>query len=595
MKRWLAAQLGRTLNEPRGVIIVLDPDRILTGGDVAELARDGEIVKAVDWAELRLAWDLDLRRRDLAQGVVVLLTSSDFQASTDLPWDIEHDASAVVRLRWPVPLGLRSLFHDLPERADALAQAAQDNASPAEIVAAVFGLRRGEPGEELDAVARLRLDPGTPVALWAAAAGVLETPLARQIATEQGNLASLQNAWTDWLQKGDSSPWAEVLAAAPAGVLALFGAGLLTPSAGSVAGLPNWVSLGVAGRTSDERVDELLKSQPLVPSTVAGWIEMASWWGQLRGAAASSATPTRAEAVWDVWEGVGRQFSVWLRSSYGTTLLSSAATPRAVHQVAPFLARRVRDGARVLLVVLDGLGFAQWHQLRAATGLKVLQGTGCLAMVPTLTSVSRQAVLSGALPSDFADTIGTTSAEPRRWTAFWREHELPAGEVGYTKLVGRDAAEVPRLTRRVEAVVVTALDQLLHGADVLGDAQLAVGVDLWARTGFLEALVAAGTRQGYEVWITSDHGNLPTVPGPVPREGQTVETAGTRVRLYPNPVLRSSASAYGEIWDPPGLPPGILNPLFAVGRRGYHASGVKVSHGGTSLDEVVIPFAEVSA
>jgi len=96
------------------------------------------------------------------------------------------------------------------------------------------------------------------------------------------------------------------------------------------------------------------------------------------------------------------------------------------------------------------------------------------------------------------------------------------------------------------------------------------------------------------VWITSDHGNLPTVAGPVPSEGQTVESAGTRVRMYPNDTLRDAAIDYGDIWNPPGYPDGQLRPLFAPGRRGYHPSGAKVSHGGLSLDEVIIPFVQVT-
>jgi hypothetical protein len=248
-----------------------------------------------------------------------------------------------------------------------------------------------------------------------------------------------------------------------------------------------------------------------------------------------------------------------------------------------------------LLVVLDGLGFAQWHQLRAATTLKILQATGCLAMIPTLTAVSRQAIFAGTLPVDFADTLTTTRQEDRHWRAFWTEHGIPELEVTYTKTLGSDPDHVPTLRGRVAAVVVNAVDELLHGADVLADRQVAVGVDLWAKAGFLEAIVEAGARGGFEVWITSDHGNLPTMPGPVPSEGQLVESAGTRVRLYPNETLRAAADDYGDIWDPPGFPADVpLRPLFAPGRRGYHTSGAQVSHGGLSLDEVIVPFVQVS-
>ena len=137
----------------------------------------------------------------------------------------------------------------------------------------------------------------------------------------------------------------------------------------------------------------------------------------------------------------------------------------------------------------------------------------------------------------------------------------------------------------------------MHGAEVLGDRQLAASTALWVNAGFLETLVENATSQGFEVWITADHGNLPSMPaerGVVKREGQLVEHAGTRVRLYPNQTLRDTAG-FGTIWDPPGYPPEAQAPLFADGRFGFHATGVRVSHGGLSIDEVIVPFVQVTS
>ena len=217
-------------------------------------------------------------------------------------------------------------------------------------------------------------------------------------------------------------------------------------------------------------------------------------------------------------------------------------------------------------------------------------------MIPTLTSVSRQAIFAGALPRDFAEHLRTTRAEERRWRRFWTEQGVADRDISYTKTLGHDPGLIPEPHGRVAAVVINAVDDILHGAEVLGDRQVAVGVDLWARTGFLRSLVGAATQAGYETWITSDHGNLPTLPSQVPREGQHVEKAGIRVRIYPNATLREQAAAHGERWDPPGLPTESADyyPLFASGRRGYHTGAGQVGHGGLSVDEVIVPVARVS-
>ena len=35
--------------------------------------------------------------------LALLIVSNDIESPNDLPWDVEHEATAVVRVRWPVP------------------------------------------------------------------------------------------------------------------------------------------------------------------------------------------------------------------------------------------------------------------------------------------------------------------------------------------------------------------------------------------------------------------------------------------------------------------------------------------------------------
>ncbi len=576
-------------------MVLLDPDEALDDADVADLSQHIDVARVASWVELRRLWDIEVRPIPTPRHLAVIVSDPEMPFVQDLPWDIERDADVALRIRWPVPQELRRLLRLAIERADALVAASRRHPRAQAAIADAYEFRAGDPMSELDAVARLRLDAGTPPDVWVAVASSLITPLAHQIASALGDIEPLQNAWSDWLAQGDAAEHAAVLRGSPRAVLALLGAGLLVASPATADGLPNWATVGASDPDPATVVAELLAGQPTPARSISEWIEVASWWGHVRGTLASNPTDGNGgDVAWATWDAIDAAFGSWLRSSYGSSLLSAAATPRSVHQIAPFLARRVDEGTRVLLIVIDGLAFAQWHRLRTLAGLKVIESTGCLAMIPTLTSISRQAIFSGALPAEFHDTIETTSAEERRWKAFWVQHGVNEREVRFSKTVGRGLGDVPTLAGRVEAVVVNAVDELLHAAEVLGDSQVASSVDLWARTGFLRELVTQAISKGYETWVTADHGNLPTVPGPVPRDGQTVESAGTRVRLYPNEILRAGAAEYGDVWDPPVLPESWLKPLFAHGRRGFHSSGVRVSHGGLSIDEVIVPFAQVT-
>ena len=460
-----ASQLRDAASRRTGATVVLDPSGLFDQQAAGALSEDCEIIRVTDWSELRCAWDLDVRRRPESPHRLVVVRSAEFSKPTDLPWDIQHEAAAVVLLRRPEPADARS---------------------------------------------------------------------------------------------------------AP----------------------------GAANADPERLLKDLLIAEPPVPDDLAGWFETASWWGQVRATIAAQPTPPPGtEDAWQTWARLDDQFRGWLRNSYGSSLLSS--TPHvALHRVAPHLARRLDDGAKILLVVIDGLGFAQWHPLHQAATLTIHHAGAALAMIPTLTSVSRQAIFAGTLPRDFAATLRTTTAEERLWRRFWKARGLSDRDISYTKTLGHDAKQLPAVQGSAAAVVVNAVDDILHGADVLADRQVAAGVDLWARTGFLTNLVGAATADGYETWITSDHGNLPTAAAPVLREGQTVEQTGIRVRIYPNATLRAQAADHGQIWDPPCLPTtaeAAYHPLFAPGRTGYHTGANRVSHGGISLDEVVVPVAQVSA
>ena len=599
MNRWLARQIGAGLEHSSGPVILLDPDGVLADHDIESIDSSGETVQVSDWLELRRFWDLDLRRRSGNRSAVLLVTSTAFQFPTDLPWDIQNGADAVTRIRWPVPEPLRGLFKVSFAQADRLVDAAaRHNVLPTVAAAEAFEIKRGDLATELAEIARLHLTADIPAELWEQMTSWFTTPIAQAVAEANGELTPLQTTWNDWLASGGQGPRAAEMESAAGSLISLLTNGLLQPAPSSGDGCPAWALIGVREPDQQEVLRELLERRPEDPENFDGWVETASWWGQVRFTISRTPASTlMAGDAWQVWEEIDRSFIQWLRGQYGTTLLSAVGAgtyPKGVHQIAKFLARRVDAGTRVLLVVLDGLGFAQWHQLRQKLSLQVKQAVGCLAMVPTLTSISRQAIFAGVLPRDFAASITTTRKEPKLWTSFWTDNGLDRSDIAYDRVLGGYPDDVPELRGQAAAVVVNAVDEILHGAEVLGDRQVAAGIDAWAQAGFLASLLETAANAGFETWITSDHGNLETMRGEIPREGKFVESAGKRVRLYPNSVLRDAASAYGQVWDPPGYPEDANKPLFATGRMGFQTAPVCVSHGGLSIDEVIVPLVEVT-
>ncbi|MGH9225506.1 MAG: BREX-3 system phosphatase PglZ [Acidimicrobiales bacterium] len=411
------------------------------------------------------------------------------------------------------------------------------------------------------------------------------------------DLTALQDEWTHFAERTESS-WAGDFEAARAEIGQLFAVGELQPVLGS-AEFPSWATMGVRLPTNEERAWKLMGTPPapFPPSDAAGWPVLAEWWGDLRRLVAV-ATPDLRERAWDVWAEIDMAFLPWLRDRYGSVLSSSARWPPALHRVAPFLARRLRDGTtqRVLLIVLDGMGHAQWAHLREQLSLRVLESGSTFALVPTYTTVSRQAIFAADLPVTFPESLWSTQPERRRWEAFWTAEGLPVTAVAYHRVRGRFPHDhVDFGAARAIGLVVNAVDDLMHTSELFGDAQFLANLNVWVANGFLDDLVQRADAVGIEVWITADHGNLECLPARALKEGVAVESAGKRLLRYPNRILRDASTADGIVWnDIPGLPESAEPLLLAPGRLAFTNNQLSVSHGGLSIDEVIVPLVRVA-
>ncbi len=601
-ERWLAEQLRFVRQTIAANVIVVDPDGVV---NPAVFQEGRSVVHVKRWLDLRRAFeDNDRGRPPTAQPQLIHLASPEFAAGRDLPWDIQQGSTVAV-VRWPYARRWLSLYRALDRGAAARLAALlerEPTAGASRVVHELFGktLPASSPAAELAAVVELRrqglapelLSEVMPLLTKAETSGLMQDP---------PDAAALQAAWADWLSRGGDSPHAPLFTDNSGAVIPLLQDGLLVAVPANAPSLPSWAQLGASQVSSEERVGELLTSGPGAwpPTTAEDWFAAAAWWAELRAQLAVVA-PANAELdaqAADWWKQADATFQVWLRAQYGLMLTSSRPRPLTVDKIAPFLARRLRSGTeRLMLVVLDGLGLSQWVDLRTRCGLEVVDPGACFAMVPTLTEHSRQSIFAGAPPVAFADDLDDNSKEERHWRCFWTGEGLADREIGYFKDRGASRASVPHFgTERVVGVVALAVDQMLHEAKVLPDPQLAAAVRIWADHGYLSALVERATAAGFEVWLTSDHGNVEAQPLGLLREGDTVDRPGRRVRFYENATLRErSAERHdGIAWDPPGFPAAGRYPLFAAGRGAWILGGAQVIHGGLSLDEMVVPLVRV--
>ena len=285
--------------------------------------------------------------------------------------------------------------------------------------------------------------------------------------------------------------------------------------------------------------------------------------------------------------------------------LPVAKAPVMVHHVPRYLAMRRNSGEeRVALLVFDGLALDQWVQIREDLSARSPEFSaeegGCFAWLPTLTSISRQALFSGLKPREFQKMMTTTAQEPSLWAKFWQEDGLRKTEVIFQKGLKRseqlEALEeaLSKPTTKVAGLVVDMIDEIVHGA-MLGKRGITGQIREWCDTGFIEKLFLMLSKHGYHIYLTADHGNVDAEGIGRLSQGVVSELKGERVRAYRSEDLASSVPLGIDAFQfgGPGLPTDFL-PLYASGRGAFVPKGNKiVAHGGMALEELIVPFVKI--
>ncbi|WP_370327705.1 PglZ domain-containing protein [Euzebya sp.] len=587
-------------------VVVLDPHAVASEDELRTGTHADVVASSTDWFSLRQVWER--HGRDPHGSRVTIHVLDALHQPADLPWDIEQGAT-VCRLRVPPDPTVRALVLAVTDEDSDRLMAVVDSTPTAtglDLLAALAGVSRDalddRPGRVRAALRLLRAGQSHTVLSYARQA-LGPDPVLEGALDAVPSFDPLKELWDEWVTSPDDPDLSQLFDACRTEVSDLFLDGTLQPSLAATAVIPRWARLGTREASPAERLQSLMAQQPPTPLPTAPlepWLPVAAWWGSVRNELAQVNPPDEqlAASAWAVWDGIDAAFLTWIRQSYGAQLGRNWVNgPKGLHQVQPYLAKQAGQDGRVLLLVFDGMSHTLWTQIRSGARMTVLHSSGTLTMLPSLTEISRQAIAAADLPTAFLDTLNPsdlTEAEPVHWARAWATHERSAG---WLRVDGglADLSKVPLGHHDAIGVVISATDKQMHAARMMGDVGLHAGMKAWLRSGFLDRLLEAAEQHGYEVWVTTDHGGIECLPTKGPNEGALVPRAGTRHRRYANKTLRDAAVAEGIVLDSvPGLPATYGDCLlFAPGRVSWKQA--RISHGGLSLDEVVVPFAKVVA
>ena len=250
---------------------------------------------------------------------------------------------------------------------------------------------------------------------------------------------------------------------------------------------------------------------------------------------------------------------------------------------------RIATGEKVALVVADGMSMFDFEILSEYMDSLDYSLGGSFAMIPTITSISRQALLAGKYPQQLENPFSLAKEE----SGFY----ATAQERGYTKaqcFYGRGYDSEPGSMVKFAAIIINDIDDMVHGQRQ-GRMGMYNDVTLWAKQGKLQSLLLQLLNKGFRVYLTADHGNTHCVgKGSVKKLGVETETKSKRMV-----VLKDFADVSADLEERTFEYSGYYmdkNYQYRIcnGRTSFDNKNEDVmTHGGISLEEVIVPFVEV--
>lgn len=281
-------------------------------------------------------------------------------------------------------------------------------------------------------------------------------------------------------------------------------------------------------------------------------------------------------------------FQEHLQNSYRTLVNSSAAkSPPIVSKVLDYIHLNYSK-EKIALIVIDGLAYWQYLLLKSELQLPT-DDRITYSWLPSITQLSRQAIFRGGYPEK--SYRQNPANERKLWDQFWQSKGVSPGSILYeydhyhsTILTGIEKY----------ALVYKDLDTKMHSSTDYKD--LKSLTEHWInRSGIIQAIETI-KEQGFQIFITSDHGN--------------VEAKGF-LRLKGRDKLGTNKSGsrserhleYSEEWlaeeflnNNPEVENEISrekNTLYLKNDKSFSNKPMLVSHGGSHLFEVLIPFIKI--
>mgnify|MGYP001382837032 CR=1 FL=1 len=244
---------------------------------------------------------------------------------------------------------------------------------------------------------------------------------------------------------------------------------------------------------------------------------------------------------------------------------------------------------KTAIIVMDGMSAFDWEAIKQALPNYKFVERLCYAMIPTITSISRQCLFSGTYPN-VLDDITSLSGESRLFIENANSRGLGTENVRYFR--GYDFE--PYGTDKLVGIVINDIDDIVHSQK---RARLGMYNDVAHITedGRLKELIEVLLEDGFSVYVASDHGNTHSVCIGQQKNGVEIESKNQKALILRDFVNEDELLySYNLILYPGYLLPKGFKYLLCKSGDAFGIEGKKImTHGGISIEETIVPFVKI--
>lgn len=316
------------------------------------------------------------------------------------------------------------------------------------------------------------------------------------------------------------------------------------------------------------------------------WFEIAPKLGELGYAIFELNNKEYFDKYNEILNTINNRFQFFVNNHYDSLFsMSGLRHPITIDKVQDYIAASTKNN-KIAFIVIDGMNYWQWTLLKhylENEKLNVEEKT-TLSWLPSITAWARQSNFAGKKP----DLTITNRTEGDLFKKYWIEkHQKQTYQVSYEAVKNNEKIKLPSSDVTVAGFVTNGLDELMHG-NILGYEQLFINTKLWIEKSCICDAVKELRNAGYEVYISTDHGNIEA-------ELTLKLTAGQKT------VMLSKSKRFVQFdTEEQAITFIENNKEYRLGKKdksvyfrdtnGFGSSGEKViTHGGSHILELLIP------